>query len=68
MFEANYSNLENYAFDASYSNLENYAFDANYSNLENYAFVDSQLTKLNPPIGRVERSKELAMEVTSKKL
>jgi hypothetical protein len=37
-FNANYSNLENYAFDADYSNLENYAFDADYSNLENYAF------------------------------
>ncbi len=34
MFDADYSNLENYAFDADYSNLENYAFDADYSNLD----------------------------------
>ncbi len=37
MFDAKYSNLENYAFDTKYSNLENYAFNAKYSNLENYA-------------------------------
>ncbi len=37
MFNAKYSNLENYALDPKYSNLENYAFDAKYSNLENYA-------------------------------
>ncbi len=36
MFDADYSNLENYAFDADYSNLENYAFNADYLNLENY--------------------------------
>ncbi len=35
-FDADYSNLENYAFDEDYSNLENYAFDADYLNLENY--------------------------------
>ncbi len=28
-----------------------------YSNLKNYAFVDSQLTKLHPPIGCVKKSK-----------
>jgi hypothetical protein len=35
--DANYSNLDNYAFDANYSNLDNYAFDATYSNLEEFS-------------------------------
>ncbi len=68
---ANYSNLKNYAFGANYSNLENYAFNTNYLNLEN---VDSQLTKFHPCFASTKSSdasrdqKELAMEVTSKKL
>ncbi len=44
MFNANL--LE---FDANYSNLENYAFDAKYSNLENYAH-GLPIDKIAPPL------------------
>ena len=69
-FDANYSNLENYAFDANYSNLENYALDAKYLNLENYArgLPINKIAKKRYQQGCVERPKELATEVTSKKL